>query len=223
MSTLDSQLLTLSSMCTRDLVEPLLGRKTPPWTGKLFVAALALIGLGIAWRPPATFLAIATETFTGLAVLFPTVVAGLYWGRATAKGAIASIIVGEGLVGAYHFKLLPAFGTLPVVPVVAAVSLILVAVSLLTKPHPKGRGVEAKGVSNKRAWGWAGVFTLLFVLGNDFWDWGDAGMGPLGFPWWVWYFLCLCAVLALAFAIFSRDRRTGSLPLNLIRRRGRPW
>ena len=208
MSTLDSQLLTLSSMCTRDLVEPFLGRKTSPWTGKLFVAVLALIGLGIAWHPPNTFLAIATEAFTGLAVLFPTVLAGLYWRRATAKGAIASIIVGEGLVAAYHFnKLLSSLGTLPVVPVVAAVSLILVAASLLTKPHPRARGLASKTKTSKRTWRWAGVFILLFVLGNDFWNWGDTRMGPIGFPWWVWYFLGLCVALALAFTALSRKRR----------------
>jgi SSS family solute:Na+ symporter len=103
MSTLDSQLLTLSSMLTRDLVDPLTkehasSRQASPWVGKGFVIVLALIGLAIAWRPPATFLEIATETFTGLAVLFPTVIAALYWRRATAGGAIASILVGEGLV-----------------------------------------------------------------------------------------------------------------------------
>lgn len=207
MSTLDSQLLTLSSMCTRDLVEPLLGRKTPPWAGKLFVAALAVIGLGIAWHPPATFLAIATETFTGLAVLFPTVLAGLYWRRATAKGAIASIIVGEGLVAAYHFKLLPSLGTLPAVPVVIAAGLVLIAVSLLTKPHPRAHGVVEKGTTSRRTWKWAGIFTLLFALGNDFWNWGDARMGPIGFPWWVWYFLGLCTALSAGFWSFTSLRR----------------
>jgi len=210
MSTLDSQLLTLSSMCTRDLVEPLLGRKTSPWTGKLFVAVLALIGLGIAWRPPATFLAIATEAFTGLAVLFPTVLAGLYWRRATAKGAIASIIVGEGLVAGYHFGLLPSFGTLPVVPVVAAASLVLIAVSLITKPHPRAREIPQKPKTSRRAWGWLGAFVLLFALGNDFWNWGDTRMGPIGFPWWVWYFLGLCAILALVFWLFSKNLGKGT-------------
>jgi len=191
-------------MFTRDLYEPLVRRPAPPWVGKLFVAGLALVGLAIAWRPPATFLEIATETFTGLAVLFPTVMAALHWPRATSAGAIASIIVGEGLVVAYHFRLLPSFGTLPVVPIVAAASLTLVTVSLLTPPEkrlPEGR--------EKRAtWGWALAFALLFAAGNDFWAWGDGRLGPLGFPWWVWYFLGLCGTLALAFWVFSRVHPT---------------
>ncbi|MCR4392104.1 MAG: sodium:solute symporter family protein [Candidatus Acetothermia bacterium] len=203
MSTLDSQLLTLSSMLTRDLWEPLTKRPASPWLGKLFVVGLALAGLAIAWRPPATFLEIATEAFTGLAVLFPTVVAALYWRRATAPGAIASILVGEGLVVAYRFRLLPGFGTLPVVPIVAVASLVLVGMGLLTPPRPcAGR---EKG---RVRWGWGLGFVLLFLLGNDFWAWGDRSPGPLGFPWWVWYFLGLGVVTALAFRLFSQGRPT---------------
>lgn len=207
MSTLDSQLLTLSSMLTRDLYEPLARRPAPPWVGKLFVAGLALVGLAIAWRPPATFLQIATETFTGLAVLFPTVMAALHWPRATSTGAIASIIVGEGLVVVYHFRLLPSFGTLAVVPVVAAAGLTLALVSLLTPPRPAEQGREVH-----TRWGWVLAFTLLFLLGNDFWAWGDGRLGPFGFPWWVWYFLGLCGALALAFWAFSRVHPTTNTP-----------
>ncbi len=210
MSTLDSQLLTLSSMCTRDLVEPLLGRRAPAWGGRVFVAALALVGLGIAWRPPATFLAIATEAFTGLAVLFPTVIAALYWGGATAKGAIASIVIGEGLVISYHFGLLPSFGTLPVIPVVLTAGLTLVVVSLLTKPHPRARGPMEGGGTRGRTLRWAAVFALLFVLGNDFWNWGDLRVGPGGFPWWVWYFLGLCMALSAGFWRFTSLRRSSN-------------
>jgi len=232
MSTLDSQLLTLSSMFTQDLVRPLVGRFSrrsvasngassgldSPLAGKLFVAALALAGLGIAWRPPGTFLEIATEAFTGLAVLFPTVVAVLYWRRVTAKGAIASILVGEGLVAAYHLQAIPKLGTLPVVPVVAASTLALIGVSLLTSSRqtrqstvaiePQGEAWDPSRAHRPRRWlwAWAAAFVALFVLGNDFWAWNDGRLGPLGFPWWVWYCLGLCGIMAIAFWCFSKSR-----------------
>ncbi len=233
MSTLDSQLLTLSSMFTQDLVRPLTGRlpsrktiasggaslrQDSPLAGKLFVVALALAGLGIAWRPPGTFLEIATEAFTGLAVLFPTVVAALYWPRVTAKGAIASILIGEGLVAAYHFQAIPTLGTLPVVPVVVASTLALIGVSLLTASRQTSQSVETikpQGATQdpgqsrrprRRLWAWTAAFVVLFVLGNDFWAWNDGRLGPLGFPWWVWYCLGLCGIMAAAFWCFSVHR-----------------
>jgi len=215
MSTLDSQLLTLSSMFTRDLVEPLSkrGHHTSPWVGKLFVIGLALVGLAIAVRPPATFLTIATETFTGLAVLFPTVISGLYWRRATAKGAIASIITGEGLVIAYHFHALPSFGTLAVIPVVVITSVVLVTVSLGTRPHALARGPVSGRERPHLGWKWIAIFAGMFILGNDFWNWGDGKLGPLGFPWWVWYFLGLCVLLAVLFWVLTvRSNVEGEKP-----------
>jgi len=210
MSTLDSQLLTLSSMFTRDLFKDRRKDASSPWMGKLFVVVLALAGLAIAWRPPASFLEIATQTFTGLAVLFPTVIAALYWKRATARGAIASIVVGEGLVISYHFHLLPDFGTLPVVPVVLVAAVVLVVASLLTQAHPQARAPEAKREKRRgRNWQWALGFGLLFLLGNDYWMWGNSRLGPLNFPLWMWYFFGLCLLMALAFWRFARYTSPG--------------
>ena len=99
MSTMDSQLLTLSSIFTRDIA-PLAGasKRNDSLTGRIFVIFLSLAGLALAWNPPATILQIATQTFTGLAVLFPTVIFGLYFKRAYPPAAILSILCGEGLL-----------------------------------------------------------------------------------------------------------------------------
>ncbi len=211
MSTLDSQLLTLSSMFTRDVYEPLTGREAPPWAGKAFVVALAAGGLAIAWRPPATFQAIATQTFTGLAVLLPATAAALYWSRATAAGAIASIVVGQALVVCYLLGLLPTWGTLPVIPVVLAASFALVAVSLLTSRSSRPAPVGLPG-GKKRWYLWALVLTALFALGTDFWAWGDGRTWLWGLPWWVWYFIALNGVTAAAFWALSRHGREPVTP-----------
>ena len=66
MSTMDSQLLTLSSIFTRDIA-PWMRRseKENSIIGRMFVILLSLSGLALAYKPPATILQIATQTFSG--------------------------------------------------------------------------------------------------------------------------------------------------------------
>ena len=220
MSTLDSQLLTLSSMFARDVCEPIRDRFTggpdrpdlPAWVGKSFVVGLALIGLAIATHPPASFRVIATQTFTGLAVLFPTVIAVLYWKRMTALAGIASILVGEGLVVAYYFKALPTFGTLPVIPIVLASSLVLVFVGFMPGKKTTTQATQPRLFTTRFRIGWALAFGLLFLLGHDVWNWGDARISLLGYPWWVWMFAGLCVLTSIIFWIFSCAVRQRDIP-----------
>lgn len=141
MSTLDSQLLALSSMITRDIyvsaLRPHASLQEQTLVGRILIVILAIIGLAIAFNPPDTIAAIATQAFTGLAVLFPTVIAALYCPKASALSCILSICVGEALVIGFQMKWIPealAFGFLPVVPVVALSSLII-AVGSQVMPH----------------------------------------------------------------------------------------
>ena len=74
MSTLDSQLLALSSMITRDIylafVRPQASLKEQVVVGRTFIVVLAAIGLGIAFKPPGTIFSIVKNAFTGLGILF---------------------------------------------------------------------------------------------------------------------------------------------------------
>jgi SSS family solute:Na+ symporter len=221
MSTLDSQLLTLSSMFARDICEPIRSRferrkeprsslssssDLPAWVGKVFVVALALVGLAIAYRPPATFRVLATQTFTGLAVLFPTVVGAIYWKRMNAAAAIASILVGEGLVAAYYLKLLPRLGTLPVVPILVVTTLVLVIGSVALRAKPRYESTwEPRTLSRRAIIGWAIAFVALFAVGIDVWNWGDGRVLWLGFPWWVWMFAGLCVLTSAMFWVLGRS------------------
>lgn len=50
---------------------------------------------------------------------------------------------------------------------------------------------------------WAVVFTALFLFSLDYWWWGlQARPGPLGLPWWVYYFGGLQIALSLALFFF---------------------
>lgn len=138
MSTLDSQLLALSSMISRDIYTAYFRRdaslKEQTIAGRVLIVILAVIGLAIAANPPDTIAAIATQAFTGLAVLFPTVIAALYGKNISPLSCIISILVGELMVVGFWLKIIPpslTFGFLPVVPVVGISSLIIVVFAML--------------------------------------------------------------------------------------------
>jgi len=188
MSTMDSQLLTLSSIFTRDLF-PLLARRPAgsPLVGRVFLVVLALAGWVLAIKPPATILQIATQAFTGLAVLFPSVLFGLYLKPPRPAAAIASIVVGESLVVGYALGWLPAGGFLPAVPVIAGSMAAYLVVHLLTGP------LGLPMVSPRQA-GFLSAFGLLFLAAQDYWRWGRVGELFLGWPLWAWYFVGLSVV-----------------------------
>jgi SSS family solute:Na+ symporter len=195
MSTMDSQLLTLSSIFTRDIVPLVAGRPMRGYAmGRIFVVFLSLAGLALAYKPPATILQIATQTFTGLAVLFPTVIFGLYLKRVKALPATLSILCGEGMMVLYYLKLIPAGGFLPVVPIM----MVTVSVYLCTHAFLLWR----EGTLNIRMPGWILDPYLFLLLGNfalalDFWAWGKSDPQWAGMPLWLGYFVVLSALQTL--------------------------
>jgi len=193
MSTMDSQLLTLSAIFTRD-VYPLLGGREShsSMPGRLFVLALASIGLWLAIRPSSTIIQIATQTFTGLAVLFPTVLFGLYSKRPKAAAGVVSIIVGEILVALYYFKLIPSGDFLPAVPIIAVTFLTYAAVAFLPSV---GRMMLA--IPDRRTIAFSIAFAALFMLSIDWWQWDSSTSTLGGFPSWMGYFVLLSGVQTL--------------------------
>lgn len=192
MSTMDSQLLTLSSIFTRDimfLVNASHGKGG--MSGRIFVIFLSLGGLALAYNPPATILQIATQTFTGLAVLFPAVIFGLYFRRLRAFPAIASILAGEFTMILTYFNIVPTLGFLPIVPVmIVAFSVYLGIHGLLVW---RENALEVKVPSWIRD-PWFYVSVAVFALAIDFWAW--EAIRPLwgGIPLWVVYFVALSAM-----------------------------
>ena len=211
MSTMDSQLLTISSIFTRDVV-PLVKkpRSDSSAPGRVAVILLSLAGLALAYKPPATILQIATQTFTGLAVLFPTVIFGLYFKRVYALAAIFSIIAGEGVLIGFYFKLLTTSTFLPVVWVM----LITFAVYLTTHAVLSWRDnalrlYRPQWVHNRYVWFFCGIF----LLAQDFWAWRTAEPLIWGVPLWVGYFVVLSALQTIAMMyLVKSDLNQGELP-----------
>ncbi len=101
MSTADSQILAMSSIITKDGLPAIteIKEENEKQIGRILIIILAIIGLALAYDPPDTIFDIVSQAFTGLAVLFPTTIAVLYWKRVKANSCIISIIIGEILVG----------------------------------------------------------------------------------------------------------------------------
>lgn len=133
MSTLDSQLLALSSILVRDIYLPYCRKNASlseqTFVGRFLIVGLAIIGLILAYKPPSTILALATQGFTGLSVLFPTVIAALYGKNISPISCIISILVGETMLLGFQFGWIRdsfTFGFLRVVPIVAICSVIII-------------------------------------------------------------------------------------------------
>jgi len=192
MSTMDSQLLTLSSIFTRDVATVFTGKTVEGHAmGRVFVIFLSLAGLALAYNPPDTILKIATQTFTGLAVLFPTVIFGLYLKNVKALPAILSILCGETLMILTYFKLVPTVGFLPVIPVmIVSFAVYLIVHTLLNRRGMFDRLQIPGWLRDPIFYG----FLCLFLLAMDFWAWEKSSPEWMGLPFWIGYFVILSAI-----------------------------
>jgi len=135
MSTADSQLLSLSTMLSRDLPFKKT-RISEILIGKILIIILSLFAIIFVIGGYDTKVGImgtlVKTTFSGLAVLCPTAIAALYWKRATKYGCIFSIIIGEISIFFFDYKILPTFGFLSAIWAIAIAIIVLVIVSYLT-------------------------------------------------------------------------------------------
>jgi SSS family solute:Na+ symporter len=153
-STLGSIILTLGSMFARDVVRNLaagtgstsrgssgrpaeLSSRTETWVGRVSMLALLAFCIVFAWFRPGLISVLSSMASGGLLVMAPTLIAAFFWKRATAWGAVVSMVAGGVLTAAlYLFHIYP-FGWWPPVWGLGLTSLLFVLVSLLT-PAPDG-------------------------------------------------------------------------------------
>lgn len=130
MSTADSQLLSLSTILTCDIM----GKKVKySRFVTAFLTFFVLIFIIFGYNPKAGIMGtLVSTTFSGLVVLFPSVLATLYWRRATKWGCMASIIGGEFVVFSSAYVPIPSFGFLPSIIALAVSFTLLFVVSIAT-------------------------------------------------------------------------------------------
>ncbi len=143
MSTIDSQLILASATIVKDIYVNYVDPKAVSREGgmrkikTMSLASTAILGVIVflaAIQPPELIVWINIFAFGGMqaAFLWPLVL-GLYWKRANAQGALASMVVG---VGSYMFMVSSVkqfMGMNVIVPTLAISLVVFVAVSLMTK------------------------------------------------------------------------------------------
>lgn len=139
MSTADSLLLQTGSIASRDLYErfinPGASEKEMVMVSRGLVLLIAVVGYGVALvEPPSVFgIVVFTTSVLGSAFL-PAYVCAVWWRKANAPGALASIVVGASLAFVWEFFGLA--GSTQIHPMLAglcASSLAMVSVSLATQ------------------------------------------------------------------------------------------
>jgi len=146
MSSLDSQFLCIGSIFTHDIVDhyvrhDTLSDRQRVLIGRVFVIAIVIVTYLLALLRPGAVFTLGIWCFSGFAGLFPLVFAAVYWRRVTKAGAYACILVtaaawvwlfaqsGFGANRAFLF-----LDMMPVATIIAASTVALVIVSLLTQP-----------------------------------------------------------------------------------------
>lgn len=136
MSTLDAQMLTLSSMLTRDVWYGL-SQQLQVILGRLFLVILGAITYYIVILRPDSIFAIAQLSFSGFVTLTPIWLLSLHWRRFTAPAAISAIIGGNAVLITLFNEWIPNPGLIPVAWSFLTTSLIGIGVSYFTAPPPE--------------------------------------------------------------------------------------
>ena len=107
---------------------------------KIMVVVISAVALSIAIRSSNSLVGILLFAYNGISQLFPGVLLGLYWKRATALGALAGIVVGLGTAIFLVFSKHDPFFGLNAGFVALCLNLVVTTVvSLLTVPAPRPR------------------------------------------------------------------------------------
>jgi SSS family solute:Na+ symporter len=149
MSSLDSQVLSLGTMFTHDIVRRYgfgrsMDERRQVLVGRLFVVSILLVTYLISLVASPRIFGLGVWSFTGFAALFPVVLAALYWPRSTKQGVIASVLGVAALWGWFFARgwgqpgyTVGGSGLMPVALILVVAAALLVVVSLLTPPPPR--------------------------------------------------------------------------------------
>ncbi|WGI25160.1 sodium:solute symporter family protein [Halomonas alkaliantarctica] len=145
-STIDSIMLTLASMLSRDVyanlktnAQPNVSEKRQLLVGKCVVPVIALMALGFAELKLDLIAVLSVAASSGLVAMVPAIIGAFYWKRGTAIGALASVVGTSAFVLLMYATGNSLLGLPAGVWGIVVASLLFVGLSLVTKPHPASR------------------------------------------------------------------------------------
>ena len=144
MSTIDGILVTTTGAVTRDIYQKLVNKNaTDESVMKLSKVITVIIGILVicfgVFQPGGIF-EINLFAFSGMAIFVVPILFGIYWKKATAKGAIAAVVT--GVISLLLFTLNPsvkalALGFHALFPTTIISAIVMVIVSKFTKAPPQ--------------------------------------------------------------------------------------
>jgi SSS family solute:Na+ symporter len=140
-STLGSIVLTLSSLFTRDVVKvlkPDVSEQSERRLAQLAMVVLLLLCIGFASLQLGLIAVLSSMASGGLWVMAPAIIGAFFWKRATAAGALWSMIAGGTVTGVLYVTGFYPLGWWPSVWGAALTTVLFIGISLVTTPPAGG-------------------------------------------------------------------------------------
>ena len=144
MSTIDGILVTTTGAVTRDIYQKIINKDATDENvmklSKVVTVIIGIIVICFGVFQPGSIFEINLFAFSGMAIFVVPILFGIYWKKATAKGAIASVIV--GIISLLLFTLNPSVKALAMgfhaqFPTTIIASIVMIVVSKFTETPPQ--------------------------------------------------------------------------------------
>ena len=144
MSTIDGILVTTTGAVTRDIYQKIINKDATDETvmklSKVVTVIIGIIVICFGVFQPGSIFEINLFAFSGMAIFVVPILFGIYWKKATAKGAIAAVIA--GIISLLLFTMNPsvkalAMGFHALFPTTIIASIVMIVVSKFTETPPQ--------------------------------------------------------------------------------------
>ena len=144
MSTIDGILVTTTGAVTRDIYQKLVNKNATDESvmklSKVITVIIGILVICFGVFQPGSIFEINLFAFSGMAIFVVPILFGIYWKKATAKGAIAAVVT--GVISLLLFTLNPsvkalALGFHALFPTTIISTIVMVIVSKFTKAPPQ--------------------------------------------------------------------------------------